>query len=296
MKKNLMSKEETLKYYENKVKDVVLHIQNNLDKDLNVKILAERANISFFHFHRIVKACLGVPLGTFINHLRLDTAAKIIRYSDENINQIAVRVGYNDLSAFSKSFTKEFGVSPSEYRINSESSINSSIDFHYNKNTVEKYKFNPKIKIVSERQVAFIRIKGEYGGVESLKTWDILVDFAIGNKILGWNTEAFSIYYDDPEVAGRNNCLFDCCLTIKKNVKPSGLVNIKQIEEGKYLVFWYKGPHENLWDVYNLIFQEYIVFLNKYRLRNSPVLEKYIKYTAKTKPENLITEIYLPIE
>lgn len=296
MKKNLMSKEETLKYYENKVKDVLLHIQNNLDKDLNVKILAERANISFFHFHRIVKACLGVPLGTFINHLRLDTAVKIIRYSDENINQIALRVGYNDLSAFSKSFIKEFGVSPSEYRINSENSINSSIDFHYNKNTVEKYKLNPKIKIVSERQVAFIAIKGEYGGVESLKTWDILVDFAIGNKILSWNTEAFSIYYDDPEVAGRDNCLFDCCLTIKKNVKPSGLVNIKQIEGGKYLVFRYKGPYENLWDVYNLIFQEYIVFLDKYRLRDSPVLEKYIKYTAKTKPENLITEIYLPIE
>jgi AraC family transcriptional regulator len=296
MKKNLMSKEETLKYYENKVKDVVLYIQNNLDKDLNVKTLAEQANISFFHFHRIVKACLGVPLGNFINHLRLDTAAKIIRYSDENVNQIALRVGYNDLSAFSKSFTREFGVSPSAYRMNSENSINSSIDFHYNKNTVEKYKLNPKIKIVSECQVAFIAIKGEYGGVESLKTWDILLDFAIGNKILGWNKEAFSIYYDDPEFAGRDNCLFDCCLTIKKNVKPSGLVNIKQIEGGKYLVFRYKGPYENLWDVYNLIFQEYIIFLNKYRLRDSPVFEKYIKYSAKTKPENLITEIYLPIE
>lgn len=291
-----MSKEETLKYYENKAKDVVLYIQNNLDKDLNVKTLAERSNISFFHFHRIIKACLGIPLGTYINQLRLDTAAKIIRYSDENINQIALKVGYNDLSAFSKSFTKEFGVSPSEYRINKESSINSSVDFHYNKNTVEQYKLNPKIKIVSERQVAFIEIKGKYGGTESYKAWDTLVDFAVANKVTGWNTEAFSIYYDDPEVAGVDNCLFDCCLSIRKNVAPSGLVNSKQVEGGKYLVFRYKGLYENLWDVYNLIFQDYIVSFDKYRVRDSPVLEKYIKYSAKTKPGNLITEIYIPIE
>jgi AraC family transcriptional regulator len=291
-----MPKEETLKYYENKVKDVVLYIQNNLDKDLNVKILAERSNISFFHFHRIIKACIGVPLGTYINHLRLDAAAKIIRYSTENINQIALKVGYNDLSAFSKSFTKEYGLSPSEYRINSECSINSNVDFHYHKNTVEKYKLNPKIKIVSERQVAFVEIKGKYGGNESYKAWDTLVDFAVENKILGWNTEAFSIYYDDPEVIGIANCLFDCCLTIRKNVSPSGLVNIKQVYGGKYLVFRYKGPYENLWDVYNLIFQEYIVLRDRYRLRDFPILEKYIKYSAKTKPENLITEIYLPIE
>lgn len=291
-----MPKEETLKYYENKVKDVVLYIQNNLDKDLNVKILAERSNISFFHFHRIIKACLGIPLGTYINQLRLDTAAKIIRYSNENIYQIALKVGYNNLSAFSKSFTKEFGVTPSEYRINDESLINSSVDFLCNKNTVEKYKLNPKIKIVSQRRVAFIEIKGKYGGDESHKAWDKIVDFAKAGKILGWNTEAFSIYYDDPEVAGVDNCLFDCCLTLRKSVAPSEWVNIKQIEGGKYLVFRYKGPYENLWDVYNLIFQKYIVLLNKYRVRDSPVLEKYIKYSVKTKPENLITEIYIPIE
>jgi AraC family transcriptional regulator len=285
-----------LKYYENKVKDVVLYIQDNLDKDLNVKILAERSNISFFHFHRIIKASLGMPLGTYINHLRLDTAAKIIRYSNENINQIALRVGYNDLSAFSKSFTREFGISPLDYRMNSESSINSSIDFYYNNNTVEKYKLNAKIKIVSDRQVSFIEVKGKYGGLESLNAWALLEDFAVKNKILGWNTEAFSIYYDDPEDVGIDNCIFDCCITVKKNVKPSESVKIKQLEGGKYLVFRYKGPYENLWDVYSLIYQDYIIFLDQYKVRNSPVLEKYIKYSAKTKPENLITEIYLPIE
>jgi AraC family transcriptional regulator len=290
-----MPREETLKYYENKVKDVVLYIQNNLEKDLNVKTLAEKSNISFFHFHRIIKACLGVSLGTYVNLLRLDTAAKLLKYSNENISEIAIKIGYNDLSAFSKSFTREFGISPSEYRLNNESSINCNIDFQYKHDTVEKYNLKPKIKIVPERQVAFIEVKGIYGGIESERAWKSLIDYATSNKIISWNLEAFSIYYDDPDVVGIDNCNFDCCLTIKKICYPTDLVKIKRIDGGKYLVFRYKGPYDNLWDVYNLLFQDYIVLLDKYQVRNSPVLEKYVKYSDKTKPENQITEIYIPI-
>lgn len=290
-----MSREETLKYYESKVKDVVLYIQNNLDKDLNVKTLAEKSNISLFHFHRIIKACLGVSLGTYVNLLRLDAAARLVKYSNENISEIAVKIGYNDLSAFSKSFTREFGISPSEYRLNNESFINCNIDFHYKQNTVEKYNLNPKIKIVPERQVAFIEVKGTYGGIESEKAWKSLLEYATSNKIITWNLEAFSIYYDDPDVVGIDNCNFDSCLAIKKICYPSDLVKIKRIEGGKYIVFRYKGPYENLWDVYNLLFQDYIVLLDKYQVRNSPVLEKYVKYSDRTKPENQITEIYIPI-
>jgi AraC family transcriptional regulator len=74
------------------------------------------------------------------------------------------------------------------------------------------------------------------------------------------------------------------------------VVKIKQLEGGKYLVFRYKGPYENLWDVYYLIYKDYIILLDRYRVRNSPVLEKYIKYSVKTKSENSITEIYIPID
>jgi len=290
-----MPKEETLNYYQGKVKDIVLYIQNNLDKDLNVKTLAEKSNISFFHFHRIVKASLGMPLGTYVNNLRLDTAAKIIKYSNENLYEIAIKVGYNDLSAFSKSFTREFGISPSDYRSNKESLINSNIDFYFKKDSVEKYHINPKIKIIPERQIAFIEVKGIYGGKECEDAWNILLEYANANKIINWNLEAFSIYYDDPDVVGIDNCTFDCCLTIKKNTHPTDLVKIKKLVGGKYLTFRYKGPYENLWDVYNLLFQD-IVLLDKYQVRDLPIIENYIKYSAKTKPGNMITEICIPIE
>lgn len=290
-----MPKEETLSYYESKIKNVLLYVQNNLDKDLNVKTLAEKSNISFFHFHRIIRACLGVPLGSYINRLRLDTAAKLIKYSNENISEIAVKIGYNDLSAFSKSFSREFGISPSDYRLNKESSINSNIDFHFKHDKIEKYNLDPKIKIFPLRKIAYIEVKGRYGSAECNEAWKLITDYAIANKIFNWNTEAFSIYYDDPDIVGIDNCNFDCCLTVKKNIETGGIIKTKEIEGGKYLIFRYKGPYEKLWDLYDLLYRDVIVRLNEYQLRDSPIIEKYIKYSEKTKPENLITEIHIPI-
>jgi AraC family transcriptional regulator len=295
VEKVVMPKEETLNYYQNKVKDIVFYIQNNLDKDLNVKTLAEKSNISFFHFHRIIRACLDVPLGTYINQLRLDTAAKLIKYSNENISEIAIKIGYSDLSAFSKSFIREFGISPSDYRLNKDSAINSTLNFHFKHDAVEKHHLSPKIINLPTRKVAFIELIGEYGGKECEEAWNLLLDFAKINKILSWNLDAFSIYYDDPEEVGVNNCKYDSCITIKKSIKPSSLIKIKEIEGGKYLVFRYKGPYEKLWDVYQMLFRDFIVLLDKYQVRDSPMIEKYIKYSAKTKAENMITEIYIPI-
>lgn len=288
-----MHREDTLNYYQQKVKALVTYVRQHLDQDLSVKALAERSNISTFHFHRIVKAYLGMPLGTYINHLRLDTAANIIRYSDESIKNIATRVGYSDISAFSKSFAREFGISPSDYRTNKDSFINSTVDFHFANNAIEKFELRPKVKTIPNREVLYIKVKGIYGGEECYKAWDILLDYASSNKLQSWNSEAFTVYLDDPDEVGQENCTFDCCFTVKKLCNPPEPIATKQVEGGKYLTFRYKGPYEGLWEVYNLIFQDYL--LNKYQLRDSPVIEKYLKYSAKTKPDNILTEICIPI-
>jgi AraC family transcriptional regulator len=290
-----MHKQETINYYQNKVNDITSYIKNNLDKDLSVKKLAEKSNISHFHFHRIVRACIGMPLGTYINNLRLDTAAKIIKYSNTNINEIAIKVGYSDLSAFSKSFTREFGITPSDYRANSEIVINSNIDFCFSNSNIEKYNLSPKIKILPDKEIAFIQVKGVYGGSQCDAAWNLLLKYAEKNKLISWNIDVFSIYYDDPEVTGIENCISDLCFSLKKPCAASETVNIKKIAGGKYLTFKYKGPYDNLWDVYDMIFKD-LVLLNKYQVRDWPIVERYLKYSSKTKPENAITEICIPIE
>lgn len=290
-----MYKEETTNYYQQKLEEILRYIKSNLGGDLNVKTLAERSNISFFHFHRIIRAYLGEPLGSYINRLRLDTAAKLIKYSSDTIGEIALKIGYSDVQAFSKSFTREYGISPSDYKSDKESAINSAIDIRFRENKIEKHNLNPKLKTVPSRKAIFIEVIGKYGGAEVYEAWNLITDYAVKNKIYTWNTEVFSIYYDDPETVDVEHCHSDICITTNKNIEPISPIATKELEGGKYLVFRYKGPYDNLWEVYDLLYRDVIIGLGKYQLRNSPVMEKYIKYSEKAKPENYVTEIYIPI-
>ncbi len=291
-----MPREETANYYQSKVQEVIQYIENNLDKELTIKTLAERSNISFFHFHRIFKASVGTPLGAYINRLRLDTAAQLIRYSENSIGEIALKIGYNDVSAFSKSFIREFSISPTDYRQNRESSINSSIDLLWNNENIENYHLRPKIKVVPLIHAICIEVRGEYGGQGTEEAWKTLIDYASSNRLIGWNPDTFSIYYDDPDETGIDNCISDLCIAVRKNIIPDAPFKIKEIEGGKFLVFRYQGPYEKLWDVYNYLFKEHFILADNYKLRDAPMLEKYIKYSEKTRPENLLTDICIPVE
>ena len=64
------------------------------------------------HFHH----ALGVPPRTYIEQLRLDVAARLLRGSNLRIWHIAVLVGYSSLGVFSKAFARCVGVRPKPYR------------------------------------------------------------------------------------------------------------------------------------------------------------------------------------
>ena len=58
----------------------------------------------------------GMSIQSYIVERRLVMAAMLIIQSDEQIAQIAYRVGFNDVSNFNHSFKRRFAMSPREYR------------------------------------------------------------------------------------------------------------------------------------------------------------------------------------
>jgi len=75
-------------------------------------------NFSPYHFHRITKAFLGEPIGAFVTRLRVETAARLLRYGDMPIQNIAYRVGYNVPFSLSKAFKQFYGITLTEYKNN----------------------------------------------------------------------------------------------------------------------------------------------------------------------------------
>jgi len=287
--------QKTSSYYKQKVSEVLNYIDNHLADDLNVRMLSDRFGVSFFHFHRIIKASLNEPLGSYINRARLDTAVKLIRYTDESIADIAVRTGYEDSSAFSKAFSKEFGLSPQEFKSDTGIILNTHIDYKISDSGKLVSDIKPKVINVSAKKVIYTRVTGEYGGEKFTRTWDDLFNFAIQNKLLGWKPDIFSIYYDEPYEIGIEKCTADLCISTYKVIEPTGEIDIKTISGGKYAVFRYRGPYERLWELYETIYSVWV--LNSgVKLRDFPIVEKYLNYSTKTNPKDYLTEIYIPIE
>jgi AraC family transcriptional regulator len=78
--------------------------------------LARAAGLSRYHFLRTFKAVTGVTPHQWLLRARLRDAAERLVTSRAPVTEIALDVGFEDLSNFIRTFRTEFGVSPSRYR------------------------------------------------------------------------------------------------------------------------------------------------------------------------------------
>jgi signal transduction histidine kinase/ligand-binding sensor domain-containing protein/DNA-binding response OmpR family regulator len=98
----------------------VLQIINNhlSDTSFGVEILANEVSISRRNLDRKLVALTGEVPGDLIRRVRLTQAARLINQNFGNISEIALEVGFSNPAYFSKCFSEQFGLSPSEYKTN----------------------------------------------------------------------------------------------------------------------------------------------------------------------------------
>jgi signal transduction histidine kinase/DNA-binding response OmpR family regulator len=89
--------------------------KNISNSGFGVEQMAEEILLSRAQLFRKLKAITGLSPNEFINDIRLQTAADLIRAKADTLTQISYSVGYSEQSYFAKRFRKKFGVAPSEY-------------------------------------------------------------------------------------------------------------------------------------------------------------------------------------
>lgn len=98
------------------LKKAIEVVENNMSDSLfSVEKMAEEMGMSRTNMHRKIKAITGFPPGELIRTIRLRKAAILLLNQTDSVSQISFAVGFEDQSYFSKSFKKQFGVTPSEY-------------------------------------------------------------------------------------------------------------------------------------------------------------------------------------
>lgn len=95
--------------------DIVLE---KLKEPVNVQLIAQRLRISPNYLSAIFKAETGIRLTEYITNVKMREAARLLRESNKNILEITALIGYDNANYFSRSFKKQYGLTPSEYRHN----------------------------------------------------------------------------------------------------------------------------------------------------------------------------------
>lgn len=152
-----------------------------------------------------------------------------------------------------------------------------------------------EIREVAARNVIYIRLFGDYKMNDYGGTWMRLIQFVNEEKLPMGDVSPYCIYHDDPKVTPADKLRTDVCMVIPAEVAPKGDVGFKQLPTGRYAVFTYKGSYEHLQSVYDTIYGKFIPEM-ECTLRDESSAERYLNDPCVTKPEDLLTEIYIPVE
>lgn len=85
------------------------------DSLLSVEFLASEVGMSRTHLYRKIRDILNDTPVNFIKKTRLKRAAQLLKKNTMYKSEIAYMTGFNNQKYFGKCFTKEFGMSPTEY-------------------------------------------------------------------------------------------------------------------------------------------------------------------------------------
>lgn len=95
-----------------RIRAVQSFISERLDQALTITDLANIACLSPTQFKKLFKDNLNVSAHQYITVQRMEKAKALLTHTDLPVQLIAERVGYSDLSAFSRRFSKHVGLSP----------------------------------------------------------------------------------------------------------------------------------------------------------------------------------------
>lgn len=89
--------------------------KNIHNQDLDVEHLAEKMNMSRPTLYRKIKSISNLSPNELINLARLKRAAELLNEGNLKIYEISEMVGYSSQSHFGRNFSKQFGMSPTDY-------------------------------------------------------------------------------------------------------------------------------------------------------------------------------------
>lgn len=267
--------------YQERILRVLLYVQDHLDDELSLDHLAGVACFSPYHFHRVFRGMTGEPVKEYIRRLRLERAAQQLKTTADPVTDIAFGAGYEAHESFTRAFHARFGASPSAWR-----------ERHTPRPTSPG---ETQVRIVSlpAKRLAFVRHVGPYPEVG--RAWARLFSLAGPARLLGPGLEYFGVLYDDAEITEPSKLRYDAAIAVPMDFHPTSDFAAQTLPAREYAVLTHFGPYSNLSESYARLCGEWLPLSGR-EPASAPSLEYYFNNPNSTPPDQLVTDIFIPLE
>ena len=91
-------------------------MQENLTEEFEMEDLARSVGLSRPHFFKLFKQQMGVTPNIYMNTLRSEQAIEDLLCTEKSVTDIALDLGFSSQASFTRFFSSNVGIAPSEYR------------------------------------------------------------------------------------------------------------------------------------------------------------------------------------
>ena len=298
----------TRTFYEEAIRRALTTIVESLDDALDLHVLAKQAALAPLHFHHVFRGMVGETPLELHRRLRLERSASRLIDTDDAVTTIAFDAGYETHEAFTRVFRKTYAASPTEWRAKAHAARNacerppqflvaSRCGLHFPDGELTflpgERTMDATIETFPRTRVAAVRHIGPYNQIsEAYARLGAIAGpaglFATpGIKMVG-------LYYDSPEATPSAELRSDAGLALPDGVAvPAGLSEVV-IPPGRYAKSVHRGPYSGLPDAWAQLMGVWIP-QNGHRVDGGVSFEVYPNSPMDTKPEGLLTEIFVPL-
>lgn len=273
--------------YENRLLRVLDYIHNNPAGDLSLDQLADVAALSRFHFHRVFAAIMGETAANAVRRMRLHRAAVALVQGNQPIADIARDVGYPNLASFSRAFSDAYLARPAAFRNRGE--LRPDLPSFPQKGPLM---FPVITRQDTARRLACTPHKGPYPEIS--RAFEKLSAAIAARGLFPQVGQMIGVYYDSPADVAAENLRSHAGFVVGADTPIEPPLEEVILPAGRCAVLTFKGPYAGLMAGYDQLFGIWLPQSGE-TPADAPMFEIYLNSPMDTAPENLLTEICLPL-
>lgn len=92
------------------------HVLENLERQCPLSDAASIAGLERTYFSSYFHSKVGIPYKRWINAVRVSRSLRLLTETELRVDEVAERIGFNDVRTFQRNFNRLTGMTPSGFR------------------------------------------------------------------------------------------------------------------------------------------------------------------------------------